>query len=138
MPSLESLPFYNSGEVFNVKRVLSIFSFLALLGAMLAAADINGKWKAQMQGGGDRELTFDLKADGEKLTGSVSGLTEKALEIKDGKIQGDAIAFWVMSEYQGQPVKLVYKGQTAASEIRFSMGTEDGSWGTELTAKRAN
>ena len=121
-----------------MKRVLSIFSFIVLLGATLAAADISGKWKGQMQGGGERELTFDFKADGEKLAGSVSGLIEKALDIKDGKIQGDTISFWVMSEYQGQPVKLVYKGQTAAGEIRFTMGTEDGSWGTELTVKRAN
>ena len=87
---------------------------------------------------GDRELTFDLKADGEKLTGTVSGLIDKAIEIKYGKVQGDTVSFWVMSEYQGQPVKLVYKGNVSSSEIRFNMGTEDGSWGTELAAKRAS
>lgn len=103
----------------------------------LVAADVDGKWKGSMQQG-DRELTFDLKADGGKLTGAVSGLIDKALEIKDGKVEGDSISFWVMSEYQGQPVKLVYKGRVSASEIRFEMGTEDGSWGTEVAAKRAS
>ena len=87
---------------------------------------------------GDRELTFDLKADGEKLTGTVAGLIDKVIEIRDGKVQGDTVSFWVMSEYQGQPVKLVYKGNASASEIHFNMGTEDGSWGTELIAKRVS
>jgi hypothetical protein len=119
-----------------MKRARFIFISMALLAATLAAADINGKWKGPMQAG-DRELTFDLKADGARLTGTVSGLVDKALEIKDGKVEGDTVSFWVMSEYQGQPVKLVYKGQASANEIRFNMGTEDGSWGTEIAAKRA-
>jgi hypothetical protein len=110
------------------------FLLIALAG-LLTAADVTGKWKGQMQTG-NRELTFDLKADGAKLTGTVSGLIEKPVEIKDGKVQGDNIEFWVMSEYQGQPVKLVYKGKATATEIQFNMGTEDGSWGTEVTAKK--
>ncbi len=110
---------------------------MALVASALTAADVNGKWKGTMEQGG-RELTFDLKADGGKLSGTVSGLIEKALEIKDGKIEGDTVSFWVMSEYQGAPVKLVYKGQASPGEIRFSMGTEDGAWGTEVAAKRAS
>ena len=120
-----------------MKRTQFILIGIALLAAALPAADVNGKWKGQMQTG-DRELTFDLKADGEKLTGTVSGLIDRAIEIKDGKVQGDTVSFWVMSEYQGQPVKLVYRGNASASEIRFNMGTEDGSWGTELLARRAS
>ena len=120
-----------------MKRAQFLILSLALLAGALTAADVNGKWKGPMQQG-DRELTFDLKTDGDKLTGTVSGLIEKALEIKDGKVQGDTIWFWVMSEYQGAPVKLVYKGQASASEIRFDMGTEDGGWGTGVIAKRAN
>ena len=120
-----------------MKRARFLLLLMVLLATGLTAADVNGKWKGSMQQG-DRELTFDFKTDGDKLTGTVSGLIEKALEIKDGKVQGDTISFWVMSEYQGQPVKLVYKGQASASEIRFSMGTEDGAWGTEVAAKRAS
>jgi|KBSSwiStaDraftv2_1062776.scaffolds.fasta_scaffold498177_2 hypothetical protein len=118
-----------------MKRTTFLLIALALLAATLPAADVTGKWKGAMQTGG-RELTFDLKADGAKLTGTVTGLIDKPVEIKDGKIQGDAVEFWVMSEYQGAPVKLVYKGKAGASEILFNMGTEDGSWGTEIAAKK--
>jgi hypothetical protein len=121
-----------------VKRALALVVSL-LLAAMLAAADISGKWKGQFQGGDStRELAFDFKVAGENLTGAVTGLRDKALEIKDGKVQGDSVTFWVMSEWQGEPVKLVFKGQVSGSEIRFTMGTEDGGWSTDVTAKRVS
>jgi hypothetical protein len=118
-----------------MKRATFFLIALSLLSGILTAADVTGKWKGEMQTGG-RQLTFDLKADGAKLNGTVTGLIDKPVEVKDGKIQGDTVEFWVMSEYQGQPVKLVYKGKASATEIQFNMGTEDGSWGTEVTAKK--
>ena len=122
-----------------MKRALALVVPCLLLAAMLAAADISGKWKGQFQGGDStRELAFDFKVQGENLTGAVTGLRDKALEIKDGKVQGDSVTFWVMSEWQGEPVKLVFKGQLSGSEIRFTMGTEDGGWSTEVTAKRVS
>ena len=122
-----------------MKRTLALAVPCLLLAAMLAAADISGKWKGQFQGGDStRELAFDFKVQGENLTGAVTGLRDKALEIKDGKVQGDSVTFWVMSEWQGEPVKLVLKGQVSGSEIRFTMGTEDGAWSTEVTAKRVS
>lgn len=122
-----------------MKRALVLVVSLLLPAAMLRAADISGKWKGQFQGGDStRELAFDFKVQGENLTGTVTGLLDKALEIKDGKVQGDTATFWVMSEWQGQPVKLVFKGQVSGSEIRFTMGTEDGGWSTEVTAKRVS
>ena len=50
---------------------------------------------------------------------------------------GDTITFFVNIEYQGMPVKLVYKGKLTGSEIKFSFGTEDGSWGTEISVKKS-
>lgn len=120
-----------------MKRAVAVVVSLVVLAALAMAADISGKWKGQMEGG-DRDLVFEFKVAGETLTGTVSGLISKALEIKDGKVQGDAISFWVMSEWQGEPVKLVYKGKLAGEEIRFTMGTEDGGWSTDLTAKRGS
>jgi hypothetical protein len=34
-------------------------------------------------------------------------------------------------------VKLVVKGKLNGDEIKFSIGTEDGAWSTELTAKKS-
>lgn len=109
----------------------------ALLAALLVAADVNGKWKGSFEGGDTtRELTFDITAEGSRVTGTVSGLLPKPLEIKDGKLEGGTVSFWVMSEWQDQPIKLVYKGTVEADQIRFTMGTEDGAWSTDFNAKR--
>jgi hypothetical protein len=41
-----------------------------------------------------------------------------------------------MAEYQGQAIKLVFKGQVLESEIHFTMGLDDGSWSTDLIVKK--
>lgn len=119
-----------------MKRFLAGFVVLA---ATLVAADVSGKWTGTLQGGDqERRLVFDLKADGATLTGTLTGLLAKPLDIKDGKVEADTVSFWVMSEWQGEPVKLVYKGKVSDAQIDFTMGTEDGSWSTEVVAKRAS
>ncbi len=120
-----------------VKRAIAFVAMLLIAAATAPAVDISGKWKGQMETG-DRELTFEFKVAGESLTGAVNGLLDRALEIKDGKAQGDTVSFWVMSEWQGEPVKLVFQGKLAGEEIRFTMGTEDGGWSTGVTAKRGS
>jgi hypothetical protein len=122
-----------------MKSVLALSLCLLFAAGALVAADIGGKWKGQFQGGDSaREIAFEFKVNGEALTGAVSGLRDKTLEIKDGKVQGDAVSFWVMSEWQGEPVKLVCKGKISGDQIQFTMGTEDGGWSTEITAKRVS
>jgi hypothetical protein len=122
-----------------MKRASVLTALLAIVTTVLLAADISGKWKGAFAGGDrEREITFDFAVKGEALTGTVNGMLDRALEIKDGKIQGDTVTFWIQSEYQGQPVKLVYKGQVSGNEIRFRMGNEEGPWGTDLVAKKTS
>jgi len=117
----------------------TLIFLMALLAIPAFAADATGKWKGTLESQGDsRELTFDLKADGAKITGAVAGLLDHALEIQEGKVGGSTITFFVMSEWEGNAVKLVYKGELAGDEIRFTMGTEDGAWSTEVKAKRVS
>jgi hypothetical protein len=122
-----------------MKRALVTTALVALAATLLLSADIDGKWKGMLTGADqNRELTFDFTVKGETLAGTVTGMLDHPLEIKDGKIQGNAVTFWIQSEYQGQPVKLVYKGQVSGSEIRFNMGNEEGSWSTDLVAKKGS
>lgn len=115
----------------------TLILLLGLLAIPLLAADATGKWKGSFDAQGDsHEISFDLKADGAKLTGSVLGLLDHPLEVQEGKIDGSTISFFVMSEWEGNPIKLVYKGELGTDEIKFTMGTEDGSWSTEINAKR--
>ena len=111
---------------------------LMALAAPVFAADATGTWKGTLQAEGSHELTFNLKASGDKLTGTVSGLRDTDVTVDEGKVQGSTITFSVMSEWEGNPIKLVYKGEVGADEIKLTMGTDDGSWSTDLTVKRVS
>ena len=107
--------------------------FVLLLAAAAFAADVTGKWTGQVpaRGGETREATFTLKAEGDKLTGTMSG-PQGERPISDGKITGDTISFTI----EGQRGKQVYTGTVSGDEIKFK---REGGQGQprEFTAKRA-
>jgi hypothetical protein len=112
------------------------FMFAAL--TLAWAADVNGKWTAQVPGrdGQTRELTFTFKAEGEKLTGSMSGQQGDS-EITDGKISGDQISFTVKINIQGNERKFLYKGTVSGDEMKVTRTIEGGNRPPqEFTAKR--
>jgi hypothetical protein len=120
-----------------MKRIPIVAGLLLALAALMYSADATGKWKGTLEApDGTHELIFDLKASGDTLTGALSGVAGQASEIKDGKIESDTVTFWAMAEYQGQPIKLVFKGQVLEGEIHFTMGLDDGSWSTDLVVKK--
>src|SRR5260370_25123660 len=84
------------------------------------AADISGKWTAQVPGrnGNMREVTFNLKASGEKLTGTMSGRNGD-IEISEGRVSGDNVSFSVTQEFGGNTVKQTFSGQITVREIMF-------------------
>lgn len=102
-------------------------------------ADVTGTWKGSFDyDGNDVALTFRLTAaTGGVVTGSVEGLPTTPAEIHEGKLNGDTVTFWVLTDYQGETYKLVYTGKVTAEKIAFSFGTDDGGWGTTLTATKA-
>ena len=114
--------------------------FLLLAAVAAIAADVNGKWVAQVPGrnGQTREVTFNLKADGGTLTGTVSG-RQGDMQIADGKIDGDNISFTQTMEFNGNSVKLIYKGKISGDEIKFTREREGGEGQpAEFTAKRGS
>lgn len=120
-----------------------LLSFCSLLaGAMLACGakgGVNGKWVAQLPAreGQTRETTFNFKAEGNKLTGTVSG-RQGDTPISDGQINGDEISFTVTANFRDNEVKLLYKGKVSGNEIHFTRTREGGDQPPqEFTAKRA-
>jgi opacity protein-like surface antigen len=112
---------------------------LLALAAAVQAADVTGKWTAQVpgRGGQTRETTFNLKAEGEKLTGTVSGM-QGDTEISDGKVKGDELSFSVKLSFQGNDIKMNYKGKLEGEEIKFTRQVEGMDRPpAEFTAKRA-
>jgi hypothetical protein len=121
------------------KRIVFLSACFVLMAASLAwAADVTGKWTAQVpgRGGQTRETTFNFKAEGSKLTGTVSGM-QGDNPISDGKIEGDNISFTVAVSFGGNDIKFLYKGKVAGDEIKFTR-TREGSDQPpqEFTAKR--
>jgi hypothetical protein len=113
--------------------------FLTLLFAAVAlAADVTGKWSAEMpgRGGNSRQMVITLKAEGNALTGTVSG-PRGDTDIQDGKIDGENISFSVVREFNGNSFKLNYTGKVSGDEIHFKVSREGGNAaGREFTAKR--
>ena len=123
-------------------RILLSFVLLAALAAGVAlAADVSGVWKASMPGrdGQTFEMTMKLKADGDKLTGSMSNPRGGETEISDGKISGDTISFKVKREFGGNSFVMTYEGKVSGDEIKFKT-TREGSDRPprEFTAKRVS
>lgn len=119
-------------------RIKTVVLSMLLAGAALAA-DVTGKWVAQQPGrdGATREVTYNLKADGDKLTGDMSGAQGAAVAFTDGKIKGDDISFTIKREFNGNTMVMNYKGKVSGDEIKFSVMREGADQAREFTAKRA-
>ena len=115
------------------KLILSICILLTLL-TTAWAADVDGKWTAQVPGrqGNTQEVTFNFKAEGDKLTGTMSG-RQGDTAISDGKITGNDLSFNVVREFNGNSIKLVFKGVLAGDEIKFTRTMEGGPGGGAAT-----
>ena len=98
------------------------------------AADVNGKWKAVIETpNGQTEQIFDLKADGSTLNGTVTGRRGET-KILDGKISGDTLTFNVVRNFNGQDIKIAYKGKIEGDQIK--MTTTFGDRTFDMVAKR--
>jgi hypothetical protein len=122
-----------------MRKLMTTGFLLGLLALTALAADVSGKWTAQVpgRGGQTREQTFNFKVDGNTLTGTVSGRMGD-MPISEGKIDGDTISFTQTMEFNGNTMKFLYKGTVSGNEIKFTR-TRDGGEGQpqEFTAKRA-
>jgi hypothetical protein len=112
---------------------------LAAIGLPLSAADITGKWKADFETGiGHLKYVYDLKADGEKVTGKAfrdrDGQNSE-IELTDGKLKGDTLSFVETVKFQDQDVRIEYTGKVAGDEIKFTRKVADFAT-TEMIAKR--
>jgi len=92
-------------------------------------ADPTGTWtwtQPGRNGQPDRKSTLKLKADGDKLTGTVSAGRQGAAdtEISDGKIKGDEVSFNVTREFNGNKFTAKYNGKVSADSIKGKIETE--------------
>ena len=135
------------------KKLLFSGMILLVVALVALAADaVTGKWAYETQGrdGTPRPTTLDLKADGAKLTGTVTGGmggrggggggAPAPAPISNGKVDGNNITFDVSREGPNGAMVTKYVGVVAGSELKLKV-TAPGRGGgdpvtTEVTAKK--
>jgi len=151
----------------RLKMVAVAVSVLCLMAVSVLAADITGTWVAEMAppqfgpgngpgggpsggpaggpgGGGPIKFTFNLKAEGPSLSGTVVGPMGNQNEIIEGKIDNDKVSFAVKVNRMGNEMKINYKGTVSGDEMKIAFSMEGGMGGPggggmppmEMVAKR--
>lgn len=125
-----------------MKRIFLLFSVCAALlmavaaRATFAATDVTGSWTAEMSSpdGNTVQLSFVFKQDGAKLTGTVQGPQGDAIEISNGKVDGDKLSFDV--SFNGMTI--THEGTIDGDVIKLNAKSSDGNFpASEMTLKRA-
>jgi hypothetical protein len=145
------------------KKLLFVVTLMLVVAFALMAADITGKWVAEQpgrNGGPPRQTTFDLKASGSTLTGTITGgmggggrrggggggggggaapAAPQPREISDGKVDGNNISFTVKMEFNGNTMVTKYEGTLSGDELKLKVtrDTQNGPQTSEMTAKRS-
>jgi hypothetical protein len=98
--------------------------------AVAAAAKVDGRWQATVSGpNGDFTLTFNFKAEGTTLTGSVETPNGEQ-PISDGKVEGDKISF--KTHFDDNVID--HHGTISGDTIQLKVS---GPWGEfDITLKR--
>jgi hypothetical protein len=115
-----------------------LLSLLFVLASTASAADISGTWKAAIETpNGPFETTFVFKAEGDKLTGTTSNRFMTDAPISEGKVDGDNLSFVVSGNFNGNEVKVNYKGKVAGDEMKLTIEIAGRDEPLEMTAKRS-
>ena len=113
---------------------------LVVCAAVIAviAQSVDGKWAGEVQGGrGPQQVNLTLKADGAKLTGTVTGRGGE-IPIEEGSISGSALKFKTKQIGRGGEITLNWTGTLKGDEIAMSRMAEGGQGqAQEFTLKRA-
>ena len=121
------------------KKFLSVTAILCALTFALMAADVTGKWTYEQQGrgGNTTTATLNLKADGSKLTGAMSGGRGGEVEISDGKVDGNNVSFSVKRQMQGNEFVTTYKGTLDGDTLNLEITRPGFNGGEPTTTKVA-
>jgi hypothetical protein len=110
-----------------MSRLLLIALLGGLVGAPLLAHDVSGNWEFAVEtAAGNGSPSFVFAQNGEKLTGTYSGLFGKA-ELT-GTVKGDQIDFSFKFDYSGQSGVAHYSG-TIESDKKMKGKVEIGELG---------
>ncbi|WP_207422879.1 hypothetical protein [Desertivirga brevis] len=78
-----------------MKKVFISMTLVVAAMCMSFVSDLTGVWKGTVKvpSGEDVEITYHLKAEGEKLTGVITAATGDEIDIQEGQIKGNDFSF---------------------------------------------
>jgi hypothetical protein len=101
-------------------KLRSLLLASLLIAAPAFGADVDGKWTGSVDTpGGPVQVNYTFKAEGAKLTGSTTGPDGNVVPIKNGKVEGNKIAFAIDLDFGQGPMTLNYTGVVAPTEIKM-------------------
>jgi hypothetical protein len=104
----------------TIRKMILVFGLILAVSAIVLAADISGTWTAAIDTQvGVQNYTYTFKVAGEKLTGKTKSQFGES-EITEGVVKGDDITFVENLNYEGMPLRIVYKGKISGDEIKFT------------------
>jgi enterochelin esterase-like enzyme len=106
-----------------------LVALVCLSSAAIAATDVTGVWKAEFNTQiGVQKYTFSLKQEGTNVLGKATseiGGEKRDTELKDGKNDHDSISFLELFPFQGNELRIMYRGQASDQEIKFTREVSD-------------
>ena len=118
------------------RKLIQFALLMAVLSMTMMAADVAGKWTAEVPGrdGAMMKQALVFAVDGKNVTGTVAGGQGEPAKIEEGTLDGDTLSFKVTREFNGNKMVMTYTGKVSASEIQFKR--EGGRGPQEFVAKR--
>jgi len=122
--------------LFLASSLILLFLFLTAGFNTVSAQTLNvtGTWKADIETQmGLMKYTYVLKQDGEKLTGKINRESDQGkseVDLTEGKILGNSIAFVEIVKMQDNEIRIDYQGTFEADEMKLvrkvgDYGTKD-------------
>lgn len=127
-----------------MKLFTAVLVCLFLVAGVAVAQSIDGKWFSERKMERDGQSftitqTFDLKADGSKLGGTVTVVfgdqEPRKIDVKDGKINGNKFSFATVIDTPNGQFKSIYEGTVEGDTLKGTVAREGGQ-GRPFEAKR--
>lgn len=127
----------------TIRKIKIPYTALIVLGLStftpVQAADVTGTWKAEFDTQiGLQKYTYTLKQDGEAVTGKAASDVngeKREVDLKEGRMKGNEIAFVELFTFQDNEIRIEYKGKVSGDQIQFTR--QVGEFATEeLMARR--
>ncbi len=104
-----------------------------------AGGSASGTWKSTITtpNGDTIDITYKLKQDGEKLTGTVKRGDGPERKIEDGKVKDGKVSFQYEVDRDGNKFTVKYEGELSGDTIKGKVGVGDNSFDWEAKRQKA-